>query len=146
MGPNGAAFLQANASSDPTALPRPVSALVPQVLKNFVVLERNVFATDGVGRPDGCASRRRREGEGATSVRSVTKPPPAEFDAIVIGAGINGLVCGTLLAQAKRRVVVVEARDRPGGVCMTGDVIDGFRVSSLAASDRPVRCQPRQGV
>jgi phytoene dehydrogenase-like protein len=48
MGPNGAAFLQANASSDPTALPRPASALVPQVLKNFVVLERNVFATDGV--------------------------------------------------------------------------------------------------
>ena len=48
MGPNGAAFLQANASSDPTALPLPLSALVPPVLKNFVVLERNVFATDGV--------------------------------------------------------------------------------------------------
>ena len=48
MGPNGAAFLQANASSDPTVLPRPVSALVPQVLKNLVVLERNIFATDGV--------------------------------------------------------------------------------------------------
>ena len=47
MGPNGAAFLQANASSDPTVLPRPLSALVPQVLKNLVVLERNVFATDG---------------------------------------------------------------------------------------------------
>jgi phytoene dehydrogenase-like protein len=48
VGPNGAAFLQANASSDPTVLPRPVSALVPQVLKNLVVLERNIFATDGV--------------------------------------------------------------------------------------------------
>ena len=47
MGPNGAAFLQANASSDPTTLPRPPSALVPQILKNLVVLERNVFATDG---------------------------------------------------------------------------------------------------
>ncbi len=47
MGPNGAAFLQANASSDPTVLPRPPGALVPQVLKNLIVLERNVFATDG---------------------------------------------------------------------------------------------------
>jgi len=48
MGPNGAAFLQANASSDPTVLPRPLGAPAPQVLKNLVVLERNVFATDGV--------------------------------------------------------------------------------------------------
>jgi phytoene dehydrogenase-like protein len=65
-------------------------------------------------------------------VRSVANGAPADFDAIVIGAGINGLVCATLLAQAKRRVVIVEARDRPGGVCMTAEVIDGFRVSSLA--------------
>jgi phytoene dehydrogenase-like protein len=47
MGPNGAAFLQANASADPTMLPRPLGALVPQVLKNLVVLERNIFASDG---------------------------------------------------------------------------------------------------
>ena len=47
MGPNGAAFLQANTFSDPTVLPRPLGALVPQVLKNLVVLERNVFASDG---------------------------------------------------------------------------------------------------
>jgi phytoene dehydrogenase-like protein len=47
MGPNGAAFLQANVSGDLTALPRPPSAHVPQVLKNLVVLERNPFATDG---------------------------------------------------------------------------------------------------
>lgn len=47
MGPNGAAFLQSNASADPTVLPRPLGALVPQVLKNLVVLERNIFATDG---------------------------------------------------------------------------------------------------
>lgn len=65
-------------------------------------------------------------------MRSVTNPPPSEFDALVIGAGVNGLVCASLLAQAKKRVVVVEARDKPGGVCMTGEVIDGFRVSSFA--------------
>ena len=65
-------------------------------------------------------------------MRSVANAAPADFDAIVIGAGVNGLVCAALLAQAKRRVVVVESRDRPGGVCVTAEVIDGFRVSSLA--------------
>ena len=48
MGPNGAAFLQANASGDPTALPRPLGTLPPPVLKNLIVLERNIFATDGI--------------------------------------------------------------------------------------------------
>ncbi|MBI1209895.1 MAG: FAD-dependent oxidoreductase [Alphaproteobacteria bacterium] len=47
MGPNGAALLQANASSDPTTLPRPLGGPPAQVLKNLVVLERNIFASDG---------------------------------------------------------------------------------------------------
>ena len=65
-------------------------------------------------------------------MRSVGKTAPSDFDAIVIGAGVNGLVCAALLAQAKRRVVIVEARDRPGGVCITSEISDGYRVSSLA--------------
>ena len=59
-------------------------------------------------------------------------PPGADHDAIVIGGGVNGLVCATLLAQAKRRVLVVEARARVGGLCQTGEIAPGYRVSSLS--------------
>src|SRR5258708_7682021 len=37
------------------------------------------------------------------------------YDAIVIGAGAAGLVAGRALAEAGRRVVILEARDRIGG-------------------------------
>ena len=55
-----------------------------------------------------------------------------EFDAVVIGGGVNGLVCAALLAQAKRRVAVVEALGRVGGACQTGDIVAGHRVSTFA--------------
>ncbi|MBX3191857.1 MAG: FAD-dependent oxidoreductase [Labilithrix sp.] len=39
----------------------------------------------------------------------------AELDVVIVGAGLSGLVCAHRLAQAGRRVRVVEARDRVGG-------------------------------
>jgi phytoene dehydrogenase-like protein len=42
--------------------------------------------------------------------------PDRSFDAIVIGAGHNGLVAGGLLARAGLQTLVLERRDRPGGV------------------------------
>ncbi|GEP25815.1 FAD-dependent oxidoreductase [Cryobacterium levicorallinum] len=47
------------------------------------------------------------------------------FDAIVVGAGVAGLAAARLLANAGRRVVVLEARDRVGGRVYT-DRADGF--------------------
>ena len=45
-------------------------------------------------------------------------PPESEFDAIVVGAGHNGLVAATLLAREGYRVLVLERSMRPGGrVC-----------------------------
>ena len=41
------------------------------------------------------------------------------FDAIVIGAGIGGLVCGTRLAQSGARVVICEAMPYVGGYMST---------------------------
>ncbi|MBE9553791.1 MAG: NAD(P)-binding protein, partial [Proteobacteria bacterium] len=38
------------------------------------------------------------------------------IDAIVIGAGHNGLVCGTYLARAGLKVLFLEARDAVGGM------------------------------
>jgi len=57
-----------------------------------------------------------------------------DFDAVVIGAGHNGLVAACALAQAGSRVLVVEARDIVGGACVTEEIAPGFRVSTAAYS------------
>lgn len=40
---------------------------------------------------------------------------PAEFDAVVVGAGLSGLSAARELERAGLEVCVIEARDRPGG-------------------------------
>jgi phytoene dehydrogenase-like protein len=50
-----------------------------------------------------------------------------DFDAIVIGAGLNGLTTATLLGKAGLRTVVLEAMDGPGGLSATEEFAPGFR-------------------
>lgn len=40
-----------------------------------------------------------------------------EYDAIIIGAGIGGLVCGCYLAKAGMKVLICEQHYKPGGYC-----------------------------
>lgn len=55
------------------------------------------------------------------------------YDAIVIGAGHNGLVTASYLARAKRKVLVLERRYIVGGACVTEeDTFPGFKVSTAA--------------
>jgi len=39
------------------------------------------------------------------------------YDAVIIGAGISGLVCGCFLAKAGMQVLIAERHSRPGGYC-----------------------------
>ena len=54
------------------------------------------------------------------------------WDAIVVGAGHNGLTCAAYLARAGKRVLVLESRPRVGGACTLEEVWPGYRVSPCA--------------
>ena len=57
---------------------------------------------------------------------------PNRYDAIVIGAGHNGLVTACYLARAKWKVLVLERRSVVGGACVTEETFPGFKVSTAA--------------
>jgi phytoene dehydrogenase-like protein len=54
------------------------------------------------------------------------------FDAIVIGAGSNGLVAAAALGKAGRRVLVVESAEEIGGQRRTSEFAPGFHAPSSA--------------
>ena len=68
-----------------------------------------------------------------------------QYDIIVVGGGHNGLVCAAYLARAGRDVLVLERRDRAGGVLAApelmpgvpapGPVVSAGRLSAKVAKD-----------
>jgi phytoene dehydrogenase-like protein len=56
----------------------------------------------------------------------------SKYDAIVIGAGHNGLVTAAYLARAKRSVLVLERRSIVGGACVTEEIVPGYKFSTAS--------------
>lgn len=54
------------------------------------------------------------------------------YDAIVVGGGHNGLVCGAYLAKAGLKVAVLERRNVFGGAAITEEFSPGFRGSRFS--------------
>src|SRR5437867_8824404 len=53
----------------------------------------------------------------------------ANYDAIIIGAGHNGLTAAAYLAKAGKRVLVLERRHVVGGATVTEEIYPGFKYS-----------------
>ena len=59
-------------------------------------------------------------------------PPSRIYDAVIVGAGHNGLTAAAYLARAGLSVLVLERRDIVGGCCVTEEIAPGCRVSTTS--------------
>ncbi|MCV7303215.1 NAD(P)/FAD-dependent oxidoreductase [Mycobacterium barrassiae] len=62
----------------------------------------------------------------------------SDYDAIVVGAGHNGLTAAALLQQAGMRTVCLEANTYAGGMAATVELIDGFRYEIAGSVQFPM--------
>ena len=56
----------------------------------------------------------------------------SNYDAIIVGAGHNGLVTAAYLARAGKKVLVLERRELVGGCVVTEELWPGFKVSTAS--------------
>jgi phytoene dehydrogenase-like protein len=67
-----------------------------------------------------------------TSSQTTQPSGKSVYDAIVIGAGHNGLTAAAYLARAGLSTLVLERRDIVGGCCVTEEIAPGCRVSTTS--------------
>ena len=65
-------------------------------------------------------------------------------DAIIIGAGHNGLVCAAYLARAGMNVLVLESADSAGGMSAPRTIGDGYQFPGLAHAAYPLSAAIRR--
>lgn len=62
----------------------------------------------------------------------------ADFDAVIVGSGVNSLACGALLARAGRRVCVLERNDWLGGAIHTAELTQPGFVHDVFSAWHPL--------
>src|SRR5690349_8920045 len=77
----------------------------------------------------GVSDRRSRPGARNQMSQPGTATP---YDALVVGAGHNGLTASAYLARAGLRTLVLERRDIVGGACVTEEIAPGCRASTTS--------------
>src|SRR5512138_1396168 len=55
-----------------------------------------------------------------------------QYDAIIIGAGHNGLVTAAYLARAGKKVLVLEKRHLVGGASVTEEIVPGYKFTMFS--------------
>jgi phytoene dehydrogenase-like protein len=60
---------------------------------------------------------------------SISEALKADYDTVIVGAGHNGLICANYLAQAGKKVLVLEKRHTVGGCAVTEELVDGYKLS-----------------
>lgn len=65
-----------------------------------------------------------------------------EYDAIIIGAGHNGLISAAYLAQAGYRIGVFERRDIVGGAVSTKELVPGYQIDLGGSAHILIRQTP----
>jgi len=62
----------------------------------------------------------------------------ADYDAVLVGSGVNSLACGALLARAGWRVCVVERNDWLGGAIHTAELTEPGFVHDVFSAWHPL--------
>lgn len=65
-----------------------------------------------------------------------------DFDAIIVGAGHNGLITAAYLARAGYRVCVLERRDLVGGAVSTSEIVPGYQFDLGGSAHILIRLTP----
>lgn len=63
---------------------------------------------------------------------SIQELASRRWDAVIVGAGHNGLACAAYLGRAGKKVLVLESRERVGGACTVEEPFPGVRMSPCA--------------
>ena len=62
----------------------------------------------------------------------------SKYDCIIVGSGINALVCATLLSRKGSKVLVLERNDRPGGCIRTDEITAPGFIHDVLSSWHPL--------